>query len=63
MVVEDVLTGPKYAETLGVPLLRGREIEIRDTAASQRIAVVNAAFVERYFKDQNPIGRTVYLRR
>jgi predicted permease len=58
VVVEDMLTGPKYAETLGVPLLRGREIEMRDTAASQRIAVVNATFAERYFKDQNPIGRT-----
>ena len=56
-VVEDILTGPKYAETLGVPLLRGREIEIRDTAAAPRIAVVNATFAEKYFKDQNPIGR------
>lgn len=58
MVVEDILTGPKYAETLGVPLLRGREIEMRDTAASQRVAVVNATFAEHYFKGQNPIGRT-----
>jgi predicted permease len=58
LVVEDVLTGPKYAELLGIPVLRGREIEIRDTAASQRIAVVNSAFAEHYFKDQNPIGRT-----
>jgi predicted permease len=58
LIVEDILAGPKYAETLGVPLLRGREIEIRDTPASQRIALVNSAFAERYFKDQNPIGRT-----
>jgi predicted permease len=57
-VVEDMLVGPKYAQTLGVPLLRGREIEIRDTAAGPRVAVVNETFVERYFKDQNPIGRT-----
>ncbi|HEX5965403.1 MAG TPA: ABC transporter permease, partial [Pyrinomonadaceae bacterium] len=57
-VVEDMLVGPKYAETLGVPLLRGREIELRDTAAGPRVAVVNQTFVERYFKDQNPIGRT-----
>ncbi len=34
--VEDILTGPKYAETLGVPLLRGREIEIRDTPRQHR---------------------------
>jgi predicted permease len=57
-VVQDLLTGPKYAETLGVPLLRGREIELRDTASSPRVAVVNATFAEKYFKNQNPIGRT-----
>jgi predicted permease len=41
---------------LGIPLLRGREIGPRDTAASPKVAVVNEAFVEHYFKDQNPIG-------
>ena len=56
-VVEDILTGPKYAETLGVPLLRGREIELRDNASGPRVAVVNESFANHYFKDQNPIGR------
>ncbi len=56
--VKDFLTGPKYAETLGVPLLRGREIELRDTASSPRVAVVNATFAKKYFNDQNPIGHT-----
>lgn len=55
--VEDILTGPQYGETLGVPLLRGREIGGRDTPASTRVAVVNETFAEHYFKDQNPIGR------
>jgi predicted permease len=58
LIVQDVLAGPKYAETLGVPLLRGREIELRDTAAGPRIAVVNSTFAERYFPGQNPIGRS-----
>ena len=56
--VSDQLVGPKYAETLGVPVLRGRDIEVRDTAASPRVAVVNSSFADRFFKDQNPIGRT-----
>jgi predicted permease len=55
--VEDVLVGPKYAETLGIPLLRGRDIEIRDTASGPRVAVVNEAFVEQYFKGQDAIGK------
>ena len=58
LVVQDILTGPKYAETLGMPLLRGRDIEQRDTPSSPRIAVVNQMFAERYFGNQNPIGRT-----
>jgi predicted permease len=56
-VVEDVLTGPNYAATLGIPLLRGRELNIRDNAAGPRVAVVNETFANEYFKDQNPIGR------
>jgi predicted permease len=58
LVVQDIMAGPKYAETIGMPLLRGREIEVRDTAASPRIAVVNSTFAERYFPGQNPIGRS-----
>ncbi len=57
-VVEELLVGPKYATTLGIPLLRGREIDIRDTASGPPVAVVNESFVQTYFKDQNPIGRT-----
>jgi predicted permease len=57
-LVEDILIAPKFAETMGVPLLRGREIEIRDTSSGPRVAVVNQTFVDRYFKNQNPIGRT-----
>src|SRR6266850_2189204 len=56
---KDILIGPHYAESLGVSLLQGREIGVRDTAASQKIAVVNKAFVDHYFGNQNPIGRTV----
>jgi len=56
--VQDILAGPKYVETLGMPLLRGRDINVRDTPSSPLVAVVNSTFVEHFFKDQNPIGRT-----
>jgi predicted permease len=57
-LVEDMLTGPKYAQTLGVPLIQGRDIEVRDTASGPLVALVNETFVEHYLKGQNPIGRT-----
>jgi predicted permease len=55
--VADLLVGPGYCETLGVPLLLGREIGVRDTAASQKIAMVNQSFAQYYFHGENPIGR------
>jgi predicted permease len=59
MVVSHLQIGPRYAETLGVPLLLGREIGVQDTVASTKVAVVNQAFVEAYFPKQNPIGRRI----
>ncbi len=57
LATQDILVAPKYAETLGMPLLRGRDIDVRDTPTSTQVAVINSAFAEHYFKDQNPIGR------
>jgi predicted permease len=58
LTVQDMLTGPNYAQTLGIPLLQGREIGPRDTTTSHNIAVVNQSFVNRFFQNQNPVGRT-----
>lgn len=59
MNVADVFIGPNFAETLGVPLLMGREIGLQDTATSAKVGVVNQSFAQAYFHDQNPIGRRI----
>ena len=59
MNVEDMLVGPAFADTLGVPLLLGREIGLQDTVASARVGVVNQSFARAFFGDQNPIGRRI----
>jgi predicted permease len=51
--------GPGYFETLGTRVLRGRTILETDRPDSRRVAVVNEAFVRRFFPDADPIGRTV----
>jgi predicted permease len=57
MDVNELLIGPDYAEAMGVPLLAGRPINITDTPASGKVAVVNQSFAEHFFHGQNPIGR------
>jgi predicted permease len=48
---------PGYFKTIGTKVLRGRIIDDRDTATSQRVAVVDENFVRRYFPDRDPMGR------
>lgn len=48
---------PGFFETLGAKMVLGRSITEDDTATTRPVAVVNEAFVRRFFKGQNPIGR------
>lgn len=49
---------PGYLETMGQKLVRGRTITEQDTANTRNIAVVDEAFVKRYFKPgEDPIGQ------
>jgi macrolide transport system ATP-binding/permease protein len=57
MDVWDLPVGARFFETLKIPLLLGRIIEARDTAASAPVAVVNQTFVNEYFPGTNPLGQ------
>jgi len=48
---------PGFFETIGSKIVLGRSITERDTAATRPVAVVNQAFVKRFFNGQNPIGQ------
>jgi len=51
---------PGFFETLGVPLLKGRNFTTADNdPRSPFVAIVNQAFATKYFPDQNPIGRHI----
>ena len=49
---------PGYFETLGTPLVAGRDFNPYDTRQSPTVAIVNETFVKRYFAGANPLGRT-----
>jgi predicted permease len=48
---------PQFFETVGQPVIRGRGFTDADTATSQKVAVVNQAFVKKFFPKEDPIGR------
>jgi putative ABC transport system permease protein len=51
-----------YFEALGVRLLRGRLFEAHDTAQSRGVVVINDALARRYFRGEDPVGRTIESR-
>jgi predicted permease len=48
---------PQFFETVGQPIVRGRGFTDSDTATSQMVAVVNQAFVKKFFPKEDPLGR------
>jgi predicted permease len=52
---------PGYFETMGIPTLRGRVFTERDDATAMRVLVINERFAERFWPDEDPIGRTVIV--
>jgi len=52
-----------FLDAIGVPILKGRGFSEQDNAASPQVAVVNEAFVKKFFPGQDPIGRRFGLDR
>jgi predicted permease len=50
--------GPRYFETLGTPLLAGREFGVQDWQG-RNVAIVNETLAEHYFAGRDPLGRHV----
>lgn len=50
---------PKYFQTIGTPVLRGRAFTAADTSASTPVTVVSATFARKFFGDADPIGRRI----
>ena len=48
---------PHFFDTVGQSIVRGRGITDQDTATSRLVAVVNQAFVKRFFPNEDPMGR------
>ena len=53
------LLSPGWFSTFGVRLVRGRDFTEADRFGTERVTVVNEAFVNRFFGGEDPMGRQV----
>lgn len=48
-----------YFQTMGIPLVEGREFVERDNADASGVVVINQAMASRYWPNENPLGKRV----
>lgn len=61
---DEILVGvtriqPHYFQTLGIPLLRGRDFTDRDNAQAPPVVIINDAMARTYWPGQDPLGKYV----
>jgi predicted permease len=50
---------PQYFQTMGTPLLAGRDFNDGDTTTSPQVAIVNETFARKLLGRRNPVGSTL----
>jgi putative ABC transport system permease protein len=48
---------PGYFHTARIPLLRGRDVTAHDNQAAPKVAIINRAMADRFWPNQNPLGK------
>jgi putative ABC transport system permease protein len=56
-----VFGSEQLLDTIGLSLVRGRQLSAADVERSQHVAVINETFARRYFASEDPLGRTIRL--
>ena len=58
-MVSYAMVGPGVFTALGIPLLRGREMDQTDLDLDRKVVVVNESFVRKFWPDQEPLGKHI----
>jgi len=56
--IDVVRIAPRFFETIGLPLLRGRDFRALDTEKSTPTLIVNEAMAQKFWPGADPVGRT-----
>jgi len=54
------MVSPGHFETMKIPLVEGRDFDLRDDATSRKVMIVNQEFVRRLLANRSVIGRKVH---
>lgn len=50
---------PDYFRTMGIQFIKGRDFTARDDQAAPGVVIVNEAFAQKYFPNEDPLGKRI----
>ena len=59
VLVDAVSVTPGFFSTIGVPVIRGRDLSADDIAGGPRVAVINQSLARALFGDEDPLGQMI----
>ena len=59
--IDQTVVSPGYFETMGIPLLRGRDFLKRDDETTPLVAIVNEAAAQRFWPGEDAVGKRFRL--
>jgi predicted permease len=59
VLVDEVAVTPGFFSTIGVPVIRGRDLSAEDVAGGQSVAVINQSLARALFGDEDPLGQMI----
>jgi putative ABC transport system permease protein len=60
-LVSFALISPNFLQSFGINLQSGREFSAQDTGTSQPVAIINESLARRFFPNEDPIGKTIWM--
>src|SRR5246500_5353022 len=57
LLVQNAEVGPRYFESLHIPILEGREFTLNDDEKAPRVIIVDQTAARRYWPGQDPLGK------
>ena len=56
--IDIISVSPRFFETTGLPLLRGRDFRLLDTEKSAKVTIVNESMARKFWPGTDPVGRS-----
>jgi predicted permease len=59
VLVDEVSVTPGFFSTIGMPVIRGRDLGAEDVGGAQHVAVINESLARALFGDEDPLGQMI----